>query len=195
MGRATGVTFALLAWMLGGTLVRATEASAAEPNEYEVKAAFIYNFAKFVEWPAVEWPAAVDAGGPSTPIKLCILGENPFGELLDQAVLGKQVNGRSFTVQAVSTASEAELCDIDFISASEASKLDALLPRLGKRPILTVSDLEGFADKGGIIGLKMQDKKVRFEVNMVAARHAGLKLSSQLLKVAVQVIGQLEESP
>jgi uncharacterized protein DUF4154 len=179
-------TRAVLAWALA---LLAARGAAAAPAEYAVKAAFLYNFSKFVEWPAGAFAS------PADPIRICVVGENPFGGLLAEAVRDKQVNGRSFTVQETSTIAEAATCQIVFLAASEERRFDELLRQLGARPILTVGDANSIAARGGIIGLTVEDSKVHFEVNLPAARQAGLKLSSQLLKVATRLIGQLEQEP
>ena len=155
--------------------------AAAAPSEYEVKAAFLFNFSKFVEWPEGTF------AGPGSPIAICVLGENPFGRLLEDAVRGKQVNGRELEVRQVATSTAG--CQIVFVAASESAK--EVFGKLSEEPVLTVSDAESAAERGAIIGLTLDENRVRFEVNLVAARKAGLKLSSQLLKVAVRLIGRL----
>jgi hypothetical protein len=156
-------------------------AAAAGPSEVDVKAAFLFNFTKFVDWP--------EAAGAKDPITICVLGENPFGSVLGDAVRGKTVNGREVVVQERST-SGAATCNIVFIASSEQARLDEVLGRLATRPVLTVSDAEAAAKRGAIIGLTTEKNRVRFEVNLNAAKTAGLKLSSHLLKVAVRLIGR-----
>lgn len=162
---------------------------APEASEYEVKAAFLYNFSKFVDWPEEAFSAS------EAPLEICVLGDNPFGGTLVAAVRDKQVNGRQISVRHVPSVGETRGCHIAFIHASESRRLEQILDPLRRTPTLTVSDMPSFAERGGVIGLKVDKKRVRFEVNMVAAREAGLKLSSQLLKVATAVIGQLGENP
>jgi hypothetical protein len=169
--------------ILACLLLLASAGRAAEgASEYAVKAAFLYNFAKFVEWPARTFAGAAD------PIVLCVLGENPFGTLLDDAVRDKTVNGRQIAVHESKTLSAAAGCHIVFLASGS---LDESLSALANKSVLTVSDAESAVDRGAIIGLKLAERKVRFEVNLVAARKARLKLSSQLLKIAVRLIGQL----
>ncbi len=169
--------------ILACLLLLASAGRAAEgASEYAVKAAFLYNFAKFVEWPARTFAGAAD------PIVLCVLGENPFGTLLDDAVRDKTVNGRQISVHESKTLSAAAGCHIVFLASDS---LDESLSALANKSVLTVSDAESAVDRGAIIGLKLEERKVRFEVNLVAARKARLKLSSQLLKIAVRLIGQL----
>jgi hypothetical protein len=164
-------------------------AAAEEPSEYEVKAAFLFNFSKFVEWPEGTFAGAADR------ITICVLGQDPFGALLEHAVRDKRVNGREIAIQKTASASKVAGCHILFIASSEQDRLDEILERLGDRPLLTVSDEESGAERGAIIGLTLDDKRVRFEVNLNAARQAKLKLSSQLLKVAVRLIGQRDQGP
>ena len=159
-----------------------------ESSEQEVKAAFVYNFAKFVQWPEPD-------GAPTPgPIRICILGTNPFGSALERAVRGKSVNNRKVVILYPRSSTQASECELAFIPASEEPTLGEILARLGPQPILTVSDIQRFSEQGGVIGLKMDKNRVRFEVNMVAARKAGLKLSSQLLRVASHVTGQLDDA-
>jgi hypothetical protein len=156
--------------------------AAEGPSEYEVKAAFLFNFAKYVEWPEGTF------AGPADRIVLCVLGENPFGTLLENVVKDKKVNGRELALRETKSTAG---CHVVFIAASERERLDEILGRLADRPVLTVSDAESVADRGVILGLTLRENRVRFEVNLIAARRAGVKLSSQLLKVAVRLIGQL----
>jgi hypothetical protein len=164
-------------------------AGAQEPSEYEVKAAFLFNFSKFVEWPEGSFASAADR------ISICVLGQDPFGALLEHAVRDKRVNGREIAIQKTASVSRVAGCHILFIASSEQDRLDEILGRLADRPVLTVSDAESAAERGSIIGLTLDDKRVRFEVHLNAARRARLKLSSQLLKVAVRLIGQREQGP
>jgi hypothetical protein len=174
---------------LACALAVATPQTAASegPSEYEVKAAFLFNFSKYVDWPEGALP------GPADRIVICVLGENPFGTLLAEDVRDKRVNGRELAVHEAKSLSATAGCHIVFIASSEQARLDEIIGRLGDRPVLTVSDAESVADRGVILGLTLKDNRVRFEVNLVAARRAGLKLSSQLLKLAIRVVGQSDE--
>jgi hypothetical protein len=165
-------------------IVIAQPASPASLSEYEIKAAYLYNFSKFVEWPQGTFSA------PEAPIKVCIIGSTPLGALFKEAVKGKTANGRGFLVVELASLPQAVSCNINFIGSSEADRVDELLRRVSGHPVLTVGDDESFAVRGGIIGLTTEQHRVRFEVNMAAARRAGLKLSSQLLKVAGRVIDE-----
>jgi hypothetical protein len=173
------MAYGILACLL---LLSSAGRAAEGASEYAVKAAFLYNFAKFVEWPAGTFAGAAD------PIALCVLGENPFGTLLEDAVRDKTVNGREITVHGSKTLSAAAGCHIVFLASGS---LEGSLAALANSPVLTVSDAESAVERGAIIGLKLQERKVRFEVNLISARKARLKLSSQLLKIAVRLVGQL----
>ena len=166
-----------LGWILGLWFLAdlATPAPAQVAEEYQVKALFLYNFAKFVDWPP---------NMRADPICIGILGDDPFGDALDQTVKGKTVNGRNFVVKRLQRQEDGEGCHIVFISASEKKKVRAILNGLGRCNVLTVGDVEGFAAAGGVINFEIVDSKVRFEVNIDAAERAGLKLSSKLLNLA-----------
>lgn len=145
------------------------------PSEYEVKAAFVHNIAKFVEWPAPS-----DDGNA---IQLCILGRNPFGDAL--AVLdGKQVGKLSWKISFPTNQSNLRACQVLFIAASESGRLAPLLDTLGDAPILTIGDTDGYAELGVMVNFYIAENKVRFELNSEAASRARLKFSSQLLKLA-----------
>jgi hypothetical protein len=177
-----------LAARLTGLLICAPLAAAPpDASEYEVKAAFVFNFSKFVEWPEGAFATSAD------PITICVVGDSPFGSLLENTVKGKSVNGRGIVVRE--TTNKPEACHVVYISSSERARLDQILGRLARRPVLTVSDAESVAERGAIIGLTIIDKRVRFEINMLAAKQAGVKLSSQLLKVANRLIGQRDRGP
>lgn len=143
-------------------------------DEYRVKALFLYNFVKFVEWPN---PL------PGDGISIGILGDDPFGDMLTQTIAGKTVNGRTFMVRHVKR-EQARQCQIVFVAASERKHLRAVLEVVAGAPVLTVGDMHGFAQAGGMIDFEIIDSKVRFEVNIEAAERARLKLSSKLLSLA-----------
>lgn len=164
-------------------------AAPATSSEYEVKAAFLYNFAKFVEWP----PDAFARGG--TPLVIGVLGEDPFGSVLDGIVRGKQVQGRPVVVRRFATVEEAAASHVLFISPSEDERLAPVLARLRQAPVLTVGETERFAERGGVIGLRLEGGRVRFDVNVDAAQRARLGVSSQLLKLARVVRGEPGRAP
>lgn len=175
--------------LLACALTLATpQVSASEgASEYEIKAAFLFNFSKYVEWPDGAFL------GPADRIVICVLGDNSFGNLLGDAVNAKKVNGRQLVLREVKSVSETAGCHIVFIASSEQARLDEILGSLADHPVLTVSDGAPVANRNVILRLTVSDNRVRFEVDLSAARRAGLRLSSQLLKVASRVIGQSEQ--
>ena len=153
--------------------------SPAAPTEYEVKAAFLYNFARFVEWPS-DAPRA-------EPFVIAILGRDPFGSVLDETVSGKAVAGRPIHVKRASRVDEVLDAQIVFVAASENKDVQAILRALDRPGVLTVGEVEGFAEQGGAINFTVQSRRVRFEINPTQAEQAHLKMSSQLLKLATLV--------
>lgn len=151
------------------------------PTDSQVKAAYLYNFGKFVTWPA---PRGADAGD----FAICILGKDPFGEVLDATVNGESVDGKKIHILRIAAIQEARSCNILFVSSSEEVRLPAILAAAQRMNLLTVSDMKHFAERGGAIGLVDQHDRIRFEVNRGAAEQCHLTLSSELLKVAVRVI-------
>ena len=145
-------------------------------TEYQVKAAFLYNFSHFVTWPA----------SPGDRFRLCVVGDNPFGELLD-ALIGKTVNDSILVVEQHTSLDRIHGCQLAYISRSLESRVNRVLAELASQPILTVSDIESFTDAGGMIQLRLADHKVRFEINAAAANQAGLTISSKLLSLATRV--------
>ncbi len=142
--------------------------------EYQVKAAFIYNFAKFVEWP--------DESHDNVLV-LCVLGEGSFRDTLN-TIKGKVIRGKRLQVKRVKSIQDLKDCNILFITSSEKYNISHHIYDLDGLSILTVGDTEGFAEQGVIINLYIENNKVRFKVNIEAARRANLKLSSRLLKLA-----------
>jgi hypothetical protein len=152
-------------------------AESSAPGEYLIKAAFLYNFTKFVEWPPEVFKDSL------SPINLYILGADPFGEALN-SIRDKTVKGRRLNIKHVNHIEEISGCHILFISASEKENLKHLLYSLRNSAILTVSETERFAQRGGTINFIMVGNKIHFEINPDAAQQSGLKISSQLLKLA-----------
>jgi hypothetical protein len=147
-------------------------------DEYQVKAAFLYNFAKFVEWPADAFKTAKD------PILVCVLGHNPFGNALEDAIRGKSIEGRTFAYRHVMDAESASACQILFVGWDESKHFRALLESLKPMGILTVGEAQGFATGGGVINFKLDEGRVRFEINVDAAEHEQLHISAKLLSLA-----------
>lgn len=151
------------------------EAQAAPPTEYEVKAAFIHNIAKFVEWPAARPAPGI--------LKLCIVGRNPFGNALD-ALQGKQAGSLTWEIAPAIPKASLKECGVLFIAASESRDLGRILGDIEGSAVLTVGDTGGYAEQGVMVNFYQEENKVRFEINKDAAGRAGLKVSSQLLKLA-----------
>jgi len=154
--------------------LRAIEAS--PPSEYQIKAAFLLNFTKFIEWPAGE------AAG--SPFSICVLGEDPFGPVLDQLVEGETVGGRKIAVRRI-RAEATGSCEILYVSKQEQN-IRAVLAGAGAG-VLTVGEGDEFLDNGGMIAFILENRRVRFNIDQGAAQKAGLKLSSRLLAVARSV--------
>jgi len=153
----------------------------SDSSEYLIKAGFIFNFAKFVEWPPTTF-AQTDS-----PIVIGILGTDPFGPIIDQIVQDKKIGGRGFVVKRLKWGAdpkELRECKILFVGASERTHIDELVQIVRGLPILTVGETPGFAEHGGVIRLVLEDNRVRFEVNVDAAHQAGLTISSRLLTLA-----------
>jgi len=175
VARALALAFAAAALL-------AAPAMAQRPAEYQVKAAYLYGFGRFVEWP----PAAAVAGDGA--FVLCVLGDDPFGRLLDQAAEGAVLKNQPVSVRRIERAEDAVACDTLFVSASEQPRLPRILSVVGRQPVLTVGDSPEFAQRGGMIGFSMEGSRVRFTVNLAAAQDAGLMLQSELLRVAASVL-------
>ena len=151
---------------------------AQQATEYQVKAAYLYNFAKFVQWPP--------QGTNDAAFGICVLGRDHFGATLDATVAGENINGRRVEVQRIFSPRESGNCRILYVGSREGNDLRRVLEEV--RPgTLTVSDLPDFMDRGGMIQFVLDNNRVRFEVNLDAAERAGLTLSSELLKVAMAV--------
>ncbi|MGH9455931.1 MAG: YfiR family protein, partial [Terriglobia bacterium] len=180
-GRRLRAAAIAVAWTLISVPVSHTQP--LTPTEYEVKAAYLFNLGKFVEWPA---QAAVKED--SFPI--CVLGADPFGQVLDAAIAGETIGGKTVIAKRISKPQDATGCRILFISSSEEGCLQEILANLDGTSVLTVSDMPDFGQRGGMIHLVLENRKVRFAVNLTAAERAGLTLSSQLLKLAVRVTGK-----
>ncbi len=152
-----------------------------QTTENKVKAAFLYNFSRFVTWPE-------QAGLNKGFFNLCILGEDPFGYLLD-ILSGRYVQNDWLEIKRLDSLEPGHACQIIYISQTETSELEDIISALKGQPVLTVSDIEDFTSHGGIIQFKLVNNKVRFDVNIDAAKRAGLTISSKLLSLATVVRG------
>jgi YfiR/HmsC-like len=167
-----------LGW-IGETAAQVSDAS--DSSEYLIKAGFIYNFAKFVEWPSTAF------ADQDSPIVIGVIGVDPFGSLIDRIVEDKKIGSRGFVIKRFrwgKDLKDLKDCKILFVSPSERAHIDEILQLVKGLPILTVGETPGFAERGGIIRFTLEDNRVRFEVNVEAARHADLNISSRLLTLA-----------
>jgi hypothetical protein len=162
--------------MLGALLCTAVQGQTTE--EYRVKAAFLRNFPKFVEWPSQAFK------NPSEPFAICVLGKNPFGDALARAVSGGTVDGRPFSVLQIEDPSPARICQILFISASERRRLHSILGELKGAATLTVGECDDFAEAGGVVNFKIEGGSIRLQINPAAAAQQQLHISAKLLSLA-----------
>ena len=168
-----------VAWVL--VAVPCLRAQSSKPTDYDVKAAYLYNFGHFVEWPANVAPVQNDF------FTVCVLGQDPFGQVLDGALAGETIAGKRVAAKRISNLQESANCQILFLTSGEEARLNTIIKALNKQAVLTVSDMPQFSQRGGMIQFVLEGKRVRFEVNLAAVQHAGLTLSSELLKVATTV--------
>jgi hypothetical protein len=171
-----------LKWMLAGSIGLGfflTTILAQSPSEYELKAAVIYHFNKYIEWPAI----GLDT---NAPIITGILGKDPFGPVIDQLFQrAKPIGGRNLQVMRITDLTQLRQCQVLFISSSEKSRFPDILKALDKAPTVTISEIDGFCASGGMIHLRMVDNMVRFEINVPAGERTGLRFSSKLIRQAV----------
>lgn len=161
-------------------LLPVTTRAEATP-EYKLKAAYLFNFARFAKWPTNAFAAA------DSPLVIGVLGENPFDGELEKIVAGRSVGGRTVVVKQVANVEDAKTCHVVFIPASEQANLQRHLETLRTAPVLTIGEGPELLDVGGIIRFMIEEKKIRFEINKVQADAAGLQLDSQLLNLAKTV--------
>lgn len=159
---------------------RATLLPAQPPpsKEYQIKAAFLFNFVHFVQWPPAAFPNA------QTPLVIGVLGDDPFGAYLDEIVRGEKVNSHPVVIERYRRVEEINVCHLLFISRSERRKIRAIVTELEGRIILTGADFEGFSANGGIIRFLTGNNKIQFRINLSAAERAHLVVSSKLLRAA-----------
>lgn len=156
-------------------------AQQTKASESAVKATYLYNFSRFVQWPADAASTKVDS------FSICVFGEDPFGPVLDTILSGESIGGKAVVAKGVTKLQDASDCRVLYISASEESRLKEILGSVDRAGVLTVSDIPQFSLRGGMIQFVFVGNRVRFEVNLSNAQAAGLTLSSDLLKVAVAV--------
>jgi hypothetical protein len=161
----------------------AQPASSETPPEYLIKAAYLYHFAMFIEWPADAFPAA------GLPITIGVLGSDPFGSTLDATIRGKKIDGRPLVVKQLQWNDDVRHSHILFVASSEAGRIAELSRRVEGRPILIVGETTDLAKRGAVINFRIDDGRVRFDINIEAAKRARLSISSKLLKIARIVQG------
>ena len=154
----------------------------AAPGEYQVKAVFLFNFGQFVEWPKQAYDT------PIAPFVICVLGEDPFGKTLDDVVRGESAGSRSLVVRRLAAADDATRCNILFVGRGDPGKLDAAMAAVRGSSVLTVTDIDGAENRGAIIVLFEDNKRIRMRINLAAAKENHLVISSKLLRPA-EVIG------
>src|ERR1700681_1021652 len=159
----------------------AADAAAAPARECEIKAAFLYNFTKFVDWPARTFANA------DVPIVIGVLGDSPCAQALERLVKDRKVNGRTIVVRQIASAAEAKVTQLLFVGSAHEAQFAGLKPAIESLPVLTVGESPGFATLGGAVDFVPQGDKIRFEINIGVAERAGLKISAQLQKLATVV--------
>jgi YfiR/HmsC-like len=164
--------------LLGAALELCAQATVPGFDEYQVKAAFLYNFAKFVQWPAGTFANSTD------PIGICIAGVDPFGSALDAMVQGKKIGERVFAVRRIPDTQQAKGCQILFIGSTEWKRIRSLLLPLKGAAILTVGETDDFTAAGGMIAFQIAGPRVRIQIDIETAERCGLKISSKLLSLA-----------
>ena len=158
------------------------------PSEYQVKAAYLLNFLKFVEWPEDSF------ADPLAPIVIGVVGDDPFGSSLAEAIIGRTVQDRDLVLRKYHAGEDMHGAHLLFISASERKQLPQILSSLRGSNVLTVADTEGFLDAGGMIQFLNENEQVRFEINADAVSKSRLKMSSKLLSLAKSVTGKAKEA-
>jgi len=167
----------LLATLLAALALAAGLSQGQEAGEYDVKAAYLFNFARFTEWPPPQ----------EGPLQVFLMGRDPFGAPLS-ALEGRMAQNRPVHIKRDVAVDDMAACQIVFVSDSEARRLKPILQAASAHPTLTMSDIGGFADNGGMVGLYLADQRIQFDVNLAAIRDANLKVPAQVLKLAHQII-------
>jgi hypothetical protein len=178
------ITRSLALALLAAAVTLAASAQSLKPSQTDVQAIYLYNFAKFVRWPSPT------TGAPGTPIDICIAGQKVYVDALSKAVAGEQIDARPLAVRSIERPEDEAGCDILFVGVSVKDRLDTLLAPTAGKPIVTVSDIPGFLDHGGMIQFLLIDNRVRFSINLDPVNRSQLAVSSELLKVAVTVNGK-----
>ena len=173
------IAVALVYWLAPSAL--------GQSREYQLKAAFVFNFAQFTDFPTNAFTS------PDSPLVIAVLGENPFGNTLETLVKGEKIAGRAVEVRYCERLREIEGAHVVFLAKSHWGTLNELLREVRGKPVLTISEMETFARKGGLIRLFLNGNKIEFNINPDAAKRAGLNLSSKLLRLATIVRDEQDE--
>jgi len=181
--RLTPRTLHLTLAVILGILLTAGTTRGQGIEEYQFKAAFLYNVAKFVEWP----PAAFK--GSSDPIVSCILGDSPLASALEQGAKGKMVGDREFVIRRIADVRQSSGCHILFVSSSERKRWRSIFDGTRNSGMLTIGESDGFATEGGVLNFKLEGNKMLIQINLETANREGLKISSRLLSLSQIVKG------
>jgi uncharacterized protein DUF4154 len=167
-----------LAALLSLAAASPTRAQAGSSVEYQVKAAFLFNFAKFIEWPPNAFPS------DKSPITICVFKHDPFGTALDEVIRGKTINNRAILARRINELPDLKPCQLVFVNSAEDKLLSEILNSLKGTSALVVGEGDGFAERGGGIQFFLEDNKLRFAINVDAVQRARLNVSSKLLALA-----------
>ncbi|MEO6005081.1 MAG: YfiR family protein [Opitutus sp.] len=180
---------AVLSLVLGaGLILSAARAQPPPPiTAAKVEAVYLFNFARFVNWPPEDFE------GPESAVIVGILGRDPFGSFLDNVVEGERIENRSIVIRRFATVRDIGACHILYISTSENERLDEILRALSNRHVLTVSDMQDFAHRGGIVQFLPDRERIRFRINLQRAKDSRLELSAKLLRPAEVVMHSVPE--
>lgn len=162
-------------------LAAARPAAAQDPLENEVRAVYLYNFARYITWPDAAFPNV------ATPVRICVQGTDPFGDALDRAVSGETVNGRRLEASRLGPGDSPRGCHILYLGTSNEMRARAALSAAQGRPLLTVGEHAQFLERGGMIRFRRVDNRVRFDINLKAIERNGLRINARLLGVAASV--------
>lgn len=180
---ARGAAFVMLLGVMVMTPVSTAGAGSPRSPEYLIKAAYLYNFAMFVEWPSDAFPTA------DAPVVIGVVGSDPFGSALDSTVQDKKINKRRLTIERLQWNQDFTHCHILFIGSSDKARTGELTQRLDRLPVLTVGDASDAAGRGATISFTVDDNRVRFAINQDSAKRARLVIGARLLKLATHVQG------
>jgi hypothetical protein len=174
--RAVRIWSVLFALLFADGLNLPAETSISK--EYQIKAVFLFNFTQFVKWPTTAFTNAEE------PFCIAILGDDPFDGFLDETVRGEKVDGHPLVVQRYHSVKDIKDCQLLFVSSSENKRLEQIFAGLNGKNILTVADMDGFAQNGGGICFVTKENKIHFKINLEAAKNANLTISSKMLRLA-----------